>query len=78
MLLLWRQYLLPTKEVFFDGGMEGIYTQLLSPTYCTMMNIDENVNLTAVIYFAICQGVKMSMKKNVSLCEYIEDKMPVI
>jgi hypothetical protein len=42
------------------------------------MKIYENANLTAEIYFAVCQGVKMRMKKNVSLCEYILDKIPVI
>jgi hypothetical protein len=42
------------------------------------MKIDENGNLTAKMYFAVFQGIKMSMKKNVSLCKYVQDKIPVI
>jgi hypothetical protein len=77
-LHLWRQYLLPTEQVFFDGGMEGLYTILF---FSQVLCVDENwweCESDCRNYFAVCQGIKMSMKKNVSLHEYIQDKIPVI
>jgi hypothetical protein len=77
-LHLWRQYLLPTKQVFLVVAWRGYTQYYFSPKYCPLMKIDVNVNLTAEIYFVVCQGIKMSMKKNVFICEYIQDKIPVI
>lgn len=68
----------PPNRFSLVKAWRGYTHYYFSPKYCALMKIDENGNLTAEIYFAVCQGIKMSMKKNVSLCEYIQVIIPVI